>query len=424
MTQHYPIIVLGAGPTGLAAAAHLAERGAPFLVLEAGEAIGSAITEWHHVRLFSTWRYNIDSAARRLLEAGDCTGAAWAAPRPSSLPTGKELIDDYLAPLAARPEIGPQLRLGHRVTRVTRVSDDGGTVDRTRTTDRRRQRFLVRAETGAGPVDIIGASVIDATGTWSTPNPVGRSGIPAIGEEHAARSGLITAPLPDPLGADRAAFAGRTTLVLGSGHSAATTLIALGRLRQQQPDTEILWGIRGSADPARLFGGGNADELPARGQLGASLKRLVDSGGVTLVEHVSVAHLAASGQLTVGLADGRSLTVDRLVPATGFRPDHGLAAELRLGLDDAVEAPRAIGPLIAPEFHSCGTVPAHGAQALSHPEHGYFIVGQKSYGRAPTFLLATGYEQVRSVVAELVGDHAAAAEVHLRLPQTGVCSAS
>ena len=52
------------------------------------------------------------------------------------------------------------------------------------------------------------------------------------------------------------------------------------------------------------------------------------------------------------------------------------------------------------------------------------MVGMNSYGRAPTFLLATGYAQVRSVVATLVDDHAAAARVELQSPHTGVCQAS
>jgi hypothetical protein len=115
--------------------------------------------------------------------------------------------------------------------------------------------------------------------------------------------------------------------------------------------------------------------------------------------------------------------VDRIVVATGFRPDFSFLRELRLGLDPAVEAPPALAPLIDPNFHSCGTVPPHGVDQLVHPEPGLFIVGSKSYGRAPTFLMATGYEQVRSIVAELAGDTVAAREVHLVLPETGVCGA-
>lgn len=429
MSPALPIAIIGAGPIGLAAAAHLTERKQPFVVLESGGTVASAIESWQHVKLFSTWQYNLDRAAQRLLESqGEAGAIPWERPRATQLPTGRELIDTYLAPLAAHPAIAPHLRFRHRVTAITRASITGGSFDKTRTTGREAQPFLVRFTTPNGEGEVLARAVIDATGTWHSPNPVGRSGIPAIGEAAARKRATVTAPLPDPLGAERARFAGKRILVLGSGHSAATTLIALGRLRQQEPSTEILWGIRAVADANRLFGGGAADELPARGQLGVSLRRLVDSGAATLVEGVSVTALTAEAgnaphPLTVDLADGRTLQVDLLVPATGFRPDHSITSELRLALDDPTEAPIAIGSLIAPEFHSCGTVPAHGATALAHPERNFYTVGAKSYGRAPTFLLATGYEQVRSVAAELSGDGEAARAVHLSLPQTGVCSA-
>jgi hypothetical protein len=81
-----------------------------------------------------------------------------------------------------------------------------------------------------------------------------------------------------------------------------------------------------------------------------------------------------------------------------------------------------MAPLIDPNVHSGGSVPPHGFIELSHPEPGYFIVGMKSYGRAPTFLLRTGYEQVRSVVAALAGDLDAASRIELVLPATGACS--
>ena len=116
------------------------------------------------------------------------------------------------------------------------------------------------------------------------------------------------------------------------------------------------------------------------------------------------------------------LDVDRIVVATGFRPDLSFLGELRIALDPAVEAPPALAPLIDPNLHSCGTVPPHGIAELSHPEPGFTIVGSKSYGRAPTFLMATGYEQVRSVVADIAGDHEAARDVRLVLPETGVCN--
>ncbi len=168
--------------------------------------------------------------------------------------------------------------------------------------------------------------------------------------------------------------------------------------------------------------------MPARGQLGTSLRRFVENGDISIVENVavdSIATVAAASSdpcAELALADGRSLFVDVVVPATGFRPDFSALAALRLDLDPVVEAPRRLGPLIDPELHSCGTVPAHGERVLAHPEPNFYIVGMKSYGRAPTFLLATGYEQVRSIAAALSGDREGADHVELALPATGVCS--
>jgi hypothetical protein len=423
MTQQYPVVVIGAGPIGLAAAAHLIERGQAVRVLEAGAGAGAAIQGWGHIRLFSTWRYNIDAASRRLLETSSENYAGdWKAPRETRLPFGNEMVTEYLAPLAAHPLLAPHISYGHRVTAVTRLQEDGKSVDKTRSAGREESLFLVRTSTSTGTEDVLARAVIDASGTWSTQNPVGRSGISAIGEEAARAAGVITSPLPDPLGADKETFSGKKILVLGAGHSAANTLISLGRLRQQNPDTTILWGLRGAANPIKLYGGGAADELPARGQLGTSLRRFVENGDITIVENLAVTVVEIGDSATVKMADGRAFEVDVVVPATGFRPDLAMLSELRLDLDEIVEAPRELGPLIDPEFHSCGTVSAHGERILSHPEKNFYIVGMKSYGRAPTFLMATGYEQVRSIAAALAGDRAAADLVELELPETGVCS--
>ncbi len=423
MSSTYPVIVIGAGPIGLATAAHLRERGQEVLVLEAGEQAGSAIKQWAHIKLFSPWRFNIDAAAQRLLEtASEGYAGEWEAPRITKLPTGGELVSEYLQPLAAHPELAPRIRYGHRVIKVSRIAADGRGVDKTRGANRDETLFLVRAQTNEDQVDLIGRAVVDASGTWNQPSPVGRAGIEAIGEAKARERGYILGGLVDPLDADEQELAGKSLLVLGAGHSAANTIIALGRLQKQYPETTILWGLRGDANPIRLYGGGAADQLPARGQLGTSLRRLVENGNVQLLENVAVASLKSGEQLAVSLSDGRELVVDRIIAATGFRPDLQMLSELRLDLDESVEAPRQLGPLIDPEFHSCGTVTAHGEKLLAHPEKNFYIVGMKSYGRAPTFLMATGYEQVRSIAAALSGDSQAADRVELDLPETGVCS--
>lgn len=408
-----PVVVVGAGPVGLAAAAHLLERGLEPLVLEQGDHAGAAVSGWGHVRLFSPWRYDVDAAARRLLEP---TG--WVAPDPEALPTGAELVADYLRPLAETPAIASRLRTGARVLGITR---DGA--DKTRSLGRERRAYRVRVLTDGRVEDVLARAVLDTSGTWGRSNPLGVGGLPAPGEADAAHA--LAGPLPDILGADRADFAGRHTLVVGMGHSAANSLLALVELAETAPGTQITWAIRGGS-ARRLFGGGTDDELPARGLLGLRLKEATESGLVTLVRWASIEQLlpSADGVRVLGRSrdDILDLTVSRIVNATGFRPDLDITREIRLELDPALECARGLAELIDPDQHSCGTVPPHGEAILAHPDAGFYLAGMKSYGRAPTFLLATGYEQVRSIAAALAGDRAAADLVQLDLPATGVCS--
>jgi glycine/D-amino acid oxidase-like deaminating enzyme len=407
-TSDLPVVVVGAGPIGLAAAAHLSERGLDFLVLEAGPSVAAAIDEWRHVKLFSPWRYDIDAAARRLLEQA----GGWTEPDLDTLPTGGALIDDYLAPLAKTPALTGKIRFDSPVAAVTRVG-----FDRIRTAGRENAPYLVRLADGS---ELLASAVVDAAGTWRRPNVLGASGIPARGEDEAAD--FIVPALPDVLGRDRERFAGRRTAVVGAGHSAATTLLDLGELAEQVPGTEIVWVVRGS-DQARTYGGGEADELPARGALGSRLRALVQSGRVELVSSFRIEAIRKDVRIELAAGD-RRVVADTVVNSTGFRPDHDMVSELRLDLDPVLGSTRALAPLIDPNQHSCGTVPPHGADELAHPEPGYYAIGAKSYGRAPTFLLATGYEQARSVVAALAGDWDAARDVQLNLPETGVCSSN
>lgn len=410
-----PVAIVGAGPVGLAAAANLIERGITPVIFESGATVGAAIRSWSHIRLFSSWQHNIDPASRRLLEA-----AGWSEPRQTALPYGSELLEQYLEPLAALPAIASALQLSSRVTAISR---DG--MDKTHSRGRAERPFLVRVESADGTVtDHLVRAVIDASGTWNQPNPLGQAGLPAPGEAAALQRGLITEPLPDIAGEGSARFAGKHVLVVGGGYSAVNNLLSLGQLAKNRPGTRISWAVRG-ADATRAYGGEDLDGLPARGQLGTRLRKLVHEGFVELHTSFTTTSVRSGDGLAVTAstpAGPVTLDVDLLIPSTGFRPDLQMLREVRLDLDPAVEAPRELGPMIDADFHSCGTVPAHGAKVLAHPEQDFYLVGMKSYGRAPTFLLATGYEQVRSVVAALAGDLAAADQVQLELPETGVCS--
>ena len=409
-----PVAVIGAGPVGLAAAAHLLARGETPIVLEAGPAVGHAVRQWAHVRMFTPWRFCVDRQAAELLES-----AGWTHPPADEVPNGAELVSLYLEPLAAA--LAPHVHLNARVTAVTRKDSD-----KVRTAGRDALPFVLRITDGHSEVRNLAArAVIDASGTWFTPNPAGADGLPALGELEAADR--IATGIPDVLGADRDTYADRTTAVVGGGHSALNALIELAALRNQAPDTRIIWIMRKEQVEA-AFGGEAADALPARGELGIQTRTLVESGAVTVLTPYRIGTIARApdgGLAITGDQNGKPVTLaaDRMIVATGFRPDLDMLREVRLALDPWLECAAGIGPLIDPNLHSCGTVRPHGAAELVHPEPGFFIAGMKSYGRAPTFLLATGHEQVRSIAAHLTGDLAGAARVELELPETGVCSA-
>lgn len=409
-----PIAVIGAGPVGLAATAQLVARGLTPIAFERGPSVGASLQEWSHVRVFSPWQYNLDAAARDLLEA-----FGWVAPPATDLPTGGEIVARYLQPLADLPAIAAHLHLGATVTAITRHG-----LDKVSNAGRETAPFELRwTDTLGQEQATLARAVIDASGTWTQPNPMGVDGLPVPGE--GKLRDRIAYGIPDVAGADRDAYAGRTVLVVGSGHSAINTALALLALQDQHPDTKILWALRRNR-LEKLLGGGLNDQLPERGALGLAAKRAVDAGRLQILAPFAATRLGPSGDgvaVTGTLGEAPvTLQVDRIVVATGFRPDIAMLSELRVAIDPATEAPPALSPLIDPNFHSCGTVPPHGVVELTQPELGFFIVGSKSYGRAPTFLMATGYEQARSVVAELAGDPVAARQVHLVLPETGVCS--
>ncbi|MDT3329267.1 NAD(P)-binding domain-containing protein [Microbacterium sp. KSW-18] len=405
MDDVLPVVVIGAGPQGLAAAAHLIERNMPVVVLEAGSAPAAAVAEWGHVRLFSEWPELIDAAGARLLST-----SGWQAPG-AGYPTGDQWIGKYLAPLATA--LGDRIRFGSRVTGVSRMGRD-----RLVDADRGEQPFTVHISPSEGEEYRLQArAVIDASGTWASPNPAGADGLPALGEASAAD--LLSYRIPDFR--DRAGFSGKHTIVIGSGHSAVTAVLALARMARRDPSTTVTWALR-RATAGNTFGGGDADELPARGALGIRAKEYVEAGLVSLVTGFRVERVTHDGERpTLVAEDGRTLTADRVVVLTGFRPDLSFLSELRLELDPTLQAPVRIAAEVDPNVHSCGSVAATGAADLAQPEQNFYLVGAKSYGRAPTFLALTGYEQVRSVVAELAGDHEAARRVELVLPDTGVC---
>jgi thioredoxin reductase len=408
--ESLPVVIIGAGPIGLAAAAHVLSRNLTPLVFETGATVGSGIRRWGHVRMFSPWKFNVDTAAAAILERH-----GWSMPDGDEYPTGHDLVARYLEPLAATSELDSHIHLNTRVVTVARQDHD-----LMKDGVREDAPFVVRVVGPEGEEDVPARAVIDASGTIETPGALGASGFPALGERAAADH--IFYGLPDVLGSARHRYAGRRVLVVGSGHSALNALLDLARLAETEPGTKITWAIR-RPTLGQLLGGARNDQLVERGKLGAGARRLLDLGRVELITGLRLDRLTMTADGIVASGRTRSTPpVDEIIAATGFRPDWSILSEVRLDLDPAVQSPRALAPLIDPNVHSCGTVRPHGAEELKQPDGNLFVIGMKSYGRAPTFLMLTGYEQARSVVAAIAGDWEAARRVELVLPETGVCS--
>ncbi len=412
--RDYPIAIIGAGPVGMAAAAHLVERNIPFLLFEAGNSVGANLLDWGHVRVFSSWRYNIDKAAERLLNANN-----WSRPDEEGLPTGKELVTQYLLPLSFHPRIEPYLNLSSKVISITRRG-----INKVRTSGRERVPFIISVNQEGKIRSYECSGVIDSSGTWQNPNPIGAGGVFATGETE--NQDKIAYRIPDILNKDKARYAGKKVLVIGGGHSAINSLLDLALLKEEYSTTELHWALQAET-LSQIYGGKEDDALEARGALGIKIEHLVNSGQLHIHTPYFIHELISDSHSMTVKGYVRSdyeeiIGVEEIIANTGGRPDLSMLREVRVQVDASLESVPGLAELIDPNIHSCGTVRPHGELELRQPEPNFYVVGVKSYGRAPTFLMATGYEQVRSIAAYLDGDAEAARRVELDLPETGVCS--
>ncbi|HEV7503963.1 MAG TPA: FAD-dependent oxidoreductase [Thermoanaerobaculia bacterium] len=386
------IAILGAGPTGLEAALAAAEAGYPFTVYEAAPGVAGNVRAWGHVRLFTPWEMNVSARMRSHLAA-----AGIETPDGAECPTGRELAERLLEPLAGLPEVAPRLRLGTRVLGIGREGllkhEEIATAER----GRRPFRLLLSDDSGREWTETADL-VIDATGSWGHPNTLGDAGIPAPGER--SFEGEIRRNIPD-FEREAADWAGKSILLAGAGHSAQTAARDLARLAQEAPGTEVIWLLR---NPKPSWGTHPGDPLPERAGLAAEAAALAAGTSPAFevrrgaaVEEVS----KPNGRFHVVLRNDsgpESIEVDRILSLTGAVGDHGLYRQLQVHECYATCGPiKLSGALLGAGSSDCLTQTTHGADTLTNPEPGFFILGSKSYGRNNTFLMRIGWEQVGEV---------------------------
>ncbi len=394
------LAVIGAGPIGLEAAFAALDADFDVHLFERGE-VGAHPIAWGHVRMFTPWRINVGAATRRHLEA-----SGWTPPADDELPTGLELAERALQPAAKLPEIASRIH-GHaqvvHVSRRGRLKGDGPAAAR------RDAPFRLMVRDAGGRESFLHAfAVIDASGVYGQPNRAGDGGIPARQELYVAPQ--ISYHVDDVRGLRRERYAGRRTMVIGAGMSAATVVRDLARLATEAPGTSALWLTRRQRDA--LYPPIADDPLRARRELVDDARALL-AGGDRNVTHVGGATVegfefnSATHRYRVALTvgDGARLEeVDHVIVNTGFGPDDSLYRELQVHACYASGGPMKLAALLDGAGGDCLKIPVAGIEALQNPEPDFYIAGHKSYGRNPAFLLETGFQQVTAIVAQLAKD--------------------
>ena len=401
------IAIVGAGPIGLEAALAAAEAGMPFTIYEGASEAAGNVRSWGHVQLFTPWSMNVSGRARRALEAaGHSVPGAEDAGGHRAYPTGGDLVDRVLAPLAGLETIAPHIRYDTRVVEVGREgmlkSDEIGTGVRAT----RRFRLLLRDASGNESVEYADV-VLDCSGSYDNPNALGAGGIRAPGE--ASTSEYIIRRIPDfeapLLGGVAPGWGGQRILLVGGGHSAQTAARDLESLIGRVPDTRVTWVIR---SPSPSFGAVEDDALPMRHTLVAHARKLAAADSpfdVRVGRTVDALEASPDGVVvTLRAADNSTETVvvDRIISLTGAVGDARMYRQLQVHECYATSGPMKLAAeLLASSSTDCLTQESHGADTLKNPEPDFYILGMKSYGRNSSFLLRVGWEQVDEVFSLL-----------------------
>jgi hypothetical protein len=477
------IAILGAGPIGLEAALYARYLGYEVELFEQGRSVAAHLQQWGHVRLFSPFHKNATPLGIAAIETQD---SSWQCPEASDRLLAKEYHLRYLQPLAKTDLVYGCLRLNTKIVAIGRPGwlKGDGVGDPQRASE--PFRLLTRTrDTAQGQADVEGQAeadvVIDCTGTYGNHNWLGQGGIPAIGEclafEQSQRGndegalgegeieggqigeGQIEYGLPDVLVDRKNQYAGKHVLVVGSGYSAATTVVELAELAANQPGTRVTWltrkrreiegkGEAGTSEPSgpqpcgpigRIF----EDRLAGRDRLAerANALALDTSGPVTWLSGQDVSSLrydilsnrwevtlvAATMETPATIMDEKplvaassvagssvggeiaSLPFDQIVANIGYRPDQKIYSELQVHTCYTTDGPMQLSAqLMAQEKVGLGAIDcldgvSHGPESLLTSEPNFYLLGAKSYGRRSQFLLSIGFEQIRDLFALLGG---------------------
>lgn len=400
------IAIFGAGPLGLEAALYARFLGYEVAIYERGR-VAENVLRWGHVRLFSPFAMNRSPLALAALQAQD---AQYAPPDDDQLLTGRQWAEQYLVPLSKTDLLVDHLHLQCTVLSVGRHDVLKG--DAPGDAHRADSPFRILLADAEGHERIESADVvIDTSGVYGNHNCLGQGGIPAIGEIPSRSH--IEYELPDVLGSDRERYAGRHTLLIGGGYSAAATVVSLAKLAEEDASTRVTWITRrelneNNTGPLPRI---TDDRLAERDALAEQANRCAGD----TVDHVThwpgttvgaVTYDAATDCFQVELhgTHAGSHSFDRIIANVGYRPDDQIYQELQVHQCYASEGPMKLAAsLLGQTSADCLDQTAPDGQTLLNPEPNFYILGAKSYGRNSRFLFSIGLEQIRQLFA-IIGD--------------------
>jgi len=378
------VLVIGAGPMGIAAALGAAERGHEVTVLERGE-VGASLRTWGPTRFFSPLHMNVSARMRTLL--GD------AMPDADALLTGPEYADRVLMPLTQSEPLRGRVRTGVNVIAVgrrgmTRADYAGHPL-------RSERPFRVLCDSD----ETFDAEVVlDASGGLTVPRPLGAGGLPARGEARLARRPIRTL---GQLASHANDLRGHTTLVLGDGHSAANAIGFLEDIAREDPATRVIWATR--AANRRPCEEVMNDPLPERASVVARANALAEAPPpfLRMERRAMIEGMSQNnGHAVVALTGNRVVEVDHVAAFTGYRPDGGFLSELAVEISPVTEGGARLYRAIS-TITDCLSVPDVKPDDLQSGEAGFYFVGSRAYGRSNGFLLKTGLAQLEMILSTL-----------------------